>query len=402
VAIASGERIRLHELASGAEKPLGGSLPPSGGSMLLSPDGGTLATIGGWDPAVRLWDTASGRELHPSAGHGGFGGLLAFTPDGRTLAVAGGSSRSGVRLWDLAGVKLRGILGESDPATTLIALSADGQTVLTRSKEVLTLWDLASRSQKRSVTAGSGTYTTVAATPHAETVVTVNQGARVWDGATLGQRGTLEGVKPNVYNVSLSADGKRLAVGDYQGGGGGGGPGQSRIRLWDVATGKEMTTQLPPMRGTLNIVALSPDGKLVAGATGEHLKLWEIATGAERVVFQDQGKFPYYHMRFSPQVDTLVCWSTQQFKLFDTATGRERGPLKGHSDNCALAGYNQNGTLLATADRSGLLIVWNTATAAEVHRLQLPGPVGNLTFAADGRHLATANANGTVYILRLR
>ncbi len=31
---------------------------------------------------------------------------------------------------------------------------------------------------------------------------------------------------------------------------------------------------------------------------------------------------------------------------------------------------------------------------------QLPGPVNGV--AADGRHLATANGNGTVYILRLR
>jgi hypothetical protein len=30
-----------------------------------------------------------------------------------------------------------------------------------------------------------------------------------------------------------------------------------------------------------------------------------------------------------------------------------------------------------------------------------PGPVNGVTFDATGRHLATANANGTVFILRL-
>ena len=32
---------------------------------------------------------------------------------------------------------------------------------------------------------------------------------------------------------------------------------------------------------------------------------------------------------------------------------------------------------------------------------QLPGPAQKVVFAPDGRHIATANANGTVYILRL-
>jgi hypothetical protein len=32
---------------------------------------------------------------------------------------------------------------------------------------------------------------------------------------------------------------------------------------------------------------------------------------------------------------------------------------------------------------------------------RLPGPVYDLAFASDGRHIATANGNGTVYILRL-
>ncbi len=32
---------------------------------------------------------------------------------------------------------------------------------------------------------------------------------------------------------------------------------------------------------------------------------------------------------------------------------------------------------------------------------ELPGPVQALALARDGRHVATANSNGTVYVLRL-
>ena len=49
----------------------------------------------------------------------------------------------------------------------------------------------------------------------------------------------------------------------------------------------------------------------------------------------------------------------------------------------------------------GQLTLWDADAARKVREVTLPGPVLSFSFAADGRHLATANANGTVYILRL-
>jgi hypothetical protein len=49
------------------------------------------------------------------------------------------------------------------------------------------------------------------------------------------------------------------------------------------------------------------------------------------------------------------------------------------------------------------LFVVNPATpeASKQTKIALPGPVQALTVAADGRHLVTANGNGTLYVLRL-
>ena len=40
-------------------------------------------------------------------------------------------------------------------------------------------------------------------------------------------------------------------------------------------------------------------------------------------------------------------------------------------------------------------------SCGELHEWQIRGPIQGLAFAADGRHLASANGNGTVYILRI-
>ena len=47
------------------------------------------------------------------------------------------------------------------------------------------------------------------------------------------------------------------------------------------------------------------------------------------------------------------------------------------------------------------LILWDPATGNRLKEWQLPGPIGKVLFSPDGKHLATGNGNGTIYILRL-
>jgi WD40 repeat protein len=66
-----------------------------------------------------------------------------------------------------------------------------------------------------------------------------------------------------------------------------------------------------------------------------------------------------------------------------------------------VARHGQLGGTLATAGWEGRIILWDAATGQKRRDWQLPGIVGAIAFAPDGRHLAAVNANGTVYILRL-
>ena len=63
--------------------------------------------------------------------------------------------------------------------------------------------------------------------------------------------------------------------------------------------------------------------------------------------------------------------------------------------------FSADGRTLVTGDGSGRIVLWDPATAQQRQTLQLPGPVYAFDVAQDGRHLAVANANGTVYVLRL-
>jgi WD40 repeat protein len=79
-----------------------------------------------------------------------------------------------------------------------------------------------------------------------------------------------------------------------------------------------------------------------------------------------------------------------------------RVTLRGHPEYTyafSLAFSPDGGTLLS-GDCAGHVILWGI-DGGKLREWKLPGSVWRAVFAPDGRHLATVNRNGTLYILRL-
>jgi WD40 repeat protein len=75
-----------------------------------------------------------------------------------------------------------------------------------------------------------------------------------------------------VYSVAFSPDGTILASGS----------GDHKIKLWDVATGKEQAT-LKGHTGGVYSVAFSPDGTILAsGSLDGTIKLWGVPAVKKR------------------------------------------------------------------------------------------------------------------------
>src|SRR5262249_52243948 len=91
------------------------------------------------------------------------------------------------------------------------------------------------------------------------------------------------------------------------------------IKVWDVA-GRLVSSRDLPVRPLHT--ALSPDGKVLAGAPlGEPIRIWEVATGKELAVFK--GDPAIQALAFSPD-GKLVATGTPPgtVRVWDAATGQ--------------------------------------------------------------------------------
>ncbi len=158
--------------------------------------------------------------------------------------------------------------------------------------------------------------------------------------------------------------------------------------------------------------SFSPDGKLLAfvvGRPGNRVGLWDVSKlpAKERAVLRLDNWQPS-SLEFSPDGKTLAVRGEELGEdglhvnrawLWDVGrpNPRSRFELKELTD----VRFSPDGRTAASFDEKSRLILWEVATGRRLRSVQLPPWVGGVVFAPDGRHMATLNGNGTVYVLRI-
>jgi RNA polymerase sigma factor (sigma-70 family) len=399
-AVASEEGVRLWDVASRRAVRSIAARDCAGWSCAFTADGRTLMT-GHRDGMVRVWDVATGREVRHWQAHAMNVGAMALSPDGRVLAT-GGNSDSSVRLWDPAtGKELRPSGGPRGYVTHL-AFADGGKTLWAAGRDlVFRCWDWAADVETADEPLPSVQVWLQAFAPDGRTLATLDYKSNEVLLARAGaSQHRLVGHDDRFCAVAFSADGKVLATGDVKG----------SVRLWDVASGRP--TQGFAAGQEVDALAFTPDGKVLAtGAgrrlnggrpTGPAIRLWDLATGKELRALDLAEEA--YGLEFSPNGRWLASLSFQPrdgLRLWDVRTGKPV-TLPPVAEECDAVAFSPDSRWLAwgSGDHESSIRVCELATGREALCLRGGHHTGvvRLSFAPDGRLLASAGGDSTVLV----
>jgi serine/threonine protein kinase len=203
---------------------------------------------------------------------------------------------------------------------------------------------------------------------------------------------TLTGHSDWVLSVVYSPDGRYLASGS----------GDNTIKIWEVATGKQLRT-LTGHSGGVFLVVYSPDGRyLASGSSDNTIKIWEVATGKQLRTLTGHSS-PVLSVIYSPDSRYLASGNGDKtIKIWEVATGKQLRTLTGHSGSVWSVIYSPDGRYLASGNGDKTIKIWEVATGKQLRTLAgHSNVVWSVVYSPDGRYLASGSWDNTIKIWRV-
>jgi len=177
--------------------------------------------------------------------------------------------------------------------------------------------------------------------------------------------------------------------------------GQNQIVLYNTDNGKCVGV-LPYPEGLVYSLRFSNNGSvlLAGGGRGGHSGtsvLYDVKTGKRLLGVGDELDSVLSTDINDDHSRIAIGGPTRVVRIYSTQSGELEHEIRKHTDWVYAVRYSPDGVLLATADRSNGLFVWEAETAREyLNLLGHKGSVTDIAWRSDSNVLASASLDGTV------
>jgi WD40 repeat protein len=344
----SRDRLKLHSwnLAAGWEAWRRSLSPPHPVSALAAGANGQCA-FGDLEGQVRIWDA---RQPSDSLTKDGKAGVTAACFDHQVGTLLLGGDDGTLERWDAATDRRSVVARLGQPILAVSVGTFQGQPWRAAATRDGTM-HFANVAEHKEYSIQDRSQSIVAVAfdlSHLRAVVATQEGLHLWH--LTGPKTVLHKTEGNELRnrfvaVRFSPDGTRL--------------GYAQVHVARCLEMRDRTMrQRPHEPGTIAALAFSADGNvLVEGRRQGTVRLWNLTTDSTLSLTMPSG------------VESI--------------------------------GFAPSGNEFAVSCRDGQVHVWDDDHRALLPRFKLPGPVRELVYAPDGRHLVTVNADGSVFLFRL-
>jgi WD40 repeat protein len=198
--------------------------------------------------------------------------------------------------------------------------------------------------------------TTIALSPDGLVLATagISDTVKIWNVESGDLAGELKSDGRHVSSIDIGRVGDFLALGGEKG----------AVELWSIAK-RERTTAWTAHPKGINVIALSPDGSLLATASAKELKLWKIDN--QELVRSFSGiPQPIGEMKFTPDGTRLVGTTRHgkprttpgQVIVWDVESGKRLKQYDGHKTGITGVAVSPDGTVAATTSYDTSVRLW--------------------------------------------
>lgn len=177
----------------------------------------------------------------------------------------------------------------------------------------------------------------------------------------------------------------------------------SAIKIWDVATGKEIQTLRVSDLATFStaFVTLPTFGEVLVSTTGKAMRVWDIASG-KGADFLKGGADSIENIDFSLDGNALVSLSSdKKIRLWSMRTNKEARVYQVYSGSTAdLPVFSPDGSTLAFVDGNNLAVTFiDVATGGKTSYVSTDSEIATITFSPDSKTLASVSVEGTIKLV---